>query len=454
MIAAARTAALAASFACALTLAACGGDVDTGPSNPIPADSSTDVSGTPDISAEPDLAEPVDVPVPTEVGSADAGDVIALIDSMDAADLSPPDSGPDAGGCSPEGSFVEWSVPCGGAGEPMELVANKPLLALGLAADDAGGLLAWTTGVGTFAAPLGSDGMPLGAVLTLEEGDAATGAVQVVPTPEGWVVFYTRGTLRAAVVSASGSLVGAPTDLGKAVRLWQGGTLGPAGFRLWGINTLKENGETHELAMLVRVSADLEMVDGLHLLQNQLNFTYLQLHANEHLVHAPFQRTDAEHGVSYFLAQVTLPGCGLPIDSGVLLGAESELVASAYADDRSVWAIADPGGCPDLGAGRVLVLNTFDNATKEAPLPMRPSARAVLVSAGGQLVLMDARPGAGGLEAVGIQAGKMLVSERQALAPLQDSEGVAHLRGAAVDGGLLVAWATESGATRVQRVCP
>jgi hypothetical protein len=426
----------------ALFVGACGSDDPTPVQAEIDAgaDAITDVvadtTAAPDV-AVPDAGELADTAVAPDVPAPEQD-----ITVPDVPDVSPP--------CVVEGDFVDWTPECTESGAPIVLQAGtEPIDALALGSSAGAHLIAWGSGGTVMARIVDDAGADQTGDLVIGGSPEPVTGLEIVPSPQGFMVFFTSGgTLFSSLVAADGSILLEATLTLDDVVLQRGSTLGSAGYRLWGVRESVDDltGEPFTVALLLRISTAGE-VEGTHFMQNAANYSYMRLHADETLVHVPYMATDPEHRLNYFLAGITQPGCGLPEDADVPLGADGRLVGSAYLEGEPIWIAHQPGECPE-GSGQVFVHNTLLKTTRSAALSIGPSDQAeVLAYSEGGFVVVDAL--GGDLRAVRVQPSKLIVSKPVVLHATGDV--VADLRVAETPLGFLVAWrgTSEAGVHRV-----
>ena len=468
----ARCGLLSAAFA-----VACGGSADVPP--PAAAPDAVQEPSDHGIVADPGPAPAQDTEAVDSNGILDPGPADATPDT--AADPGPNDTGaapadngpaPPEEPCVPEGvSTVPWSAGCSG-GQAVGLFTGPhevtALAAVG-GGDGAQILVAWAAGGSIAARLVGPDGQPSTGDIAVGGSPSAISSLEAVAIPDGWAVLWSAGSLdgsptpedvtaHLATIGADGVVQSFPTPFESNLQLGRGVALAESGYRLWGLRDSAFDDQVERVAMYVRLSFA-GTVDGLHFMQNAQNFDYLRLHSDPQTVHVPFTRPEAAVPVSYFLQEVETPGCGLPEDSGVTLGAGQTMVTTGFVNGRSVWIVRDPSaGCDESGGGRMLVLNPFDNELSEAALPLGPSDHAALTleHTSGDLFLVDVHPPF--LRAVQIRPAKLLVSDAHTVGLLPENETVTQLRIASGPQGIQAIWATQDdeGANRVSTrlLCP
>lgn len=233
----------------------------------------------------------------------------------------------------------------------------------------------------------------------------------------------------------------APQLLADTLELGRGAVLGPAGFRLWGIAEGDDMGELFLFGGLLRASPG-GVLDGLHFMQNPMFFTYLEFHKTDFSLAVPFVGSDADQSLQFFLQELTLPGCGLPVTSNVQLGAGNQIVATGFTNASFVWVSRDASDC----GGKVDFFHSFFETAASVAAPVTPGDGAAVVRIDDdQLVWFN--PAQEAVEVIG-----MNVTDETVAAPLAielPGHSVDVVRARVAPAGFSFAWLGSSGADTV-----
>ncbi|MFT5430982.1 MAG: hypothetical protein ACI9OJ_001661 [Myxococcota bacterium] len=336
--------------------------------------------------------------------------------------------------CQPVGT-VPWSTECA-APTSTVLSVGPEVSAVAVGTGSSGSLVAWASSGSVQARAFDLDGEVSSGELFVGGKPTAVSAIEVVATGQGYRLFWDHTDNGIWTCEVVGEVPSAPVQLLESGRLGRGIALGSAGFRLTAERDDTSVDPVQTLHLMVR--ADINgVLQGVHFLQNNSNVSYLQLHGGDVLLHIPFQRLDG--GISYFLTELTVPGCGLPIDSGVVPAAP--LVASTLTANRLMWVSRADGEC---GEGRVTFVNPLTEDVDHHDLPFVPDESSLLMSATGTDA--DAAVLLGVMDdyfvATRIQSVKQFVSVGKVLAP---ADSVGTYRADVTATGWLIAWLSSDG---------